>query len=103
MIVTNLKRSPVAWTVYVPLPLLMLIRNRVGFLDLPPFTGPVCGWHSSAYGRTYPITTVETCYVGPLPRQSKPTLRPLEADLPEAVANARVAPMREWIGDTQAG
>ena len=66
-------------------------------------TGPVCGWHSSAYGHTYPITTVETRYVGPLPRESNPTPRPLEADLSAAVANAGVAPMREWISDTQAG
>ena len=66
-------------------------------------TGPVCGWHSSAYGRTYPITTVETRYVGHLPRGSNPTPRPLEADLSAAVANAGVAPMREWISDTQAG
>ncbi len=66
-------------------------------------TGPVYGWHSGAYGRTYPITTVETRYVGPLPRGSNPTPRPLEADLSAAVANAGVAPMREWISDTQAG
>ncbi len=66
-------------------------------------TGPVCGWHSSAYGRTYPITTVEARYVRPLPREPKPTPRPLDADLPEAVSNAGVAPMGEWISDTQAG
>ncbi len=66
-------------------------------------TGPVCAWHSSAYGRTYPITTVEARPVGPLPHESRTVPRPLEADLPEAVANAGVALMREWISDTQAG
>lgn len=66
-------------------------------------TGPVCGGHSSAYDRTYPITTVDARPGGPLPRESRATRRPLEADLPEAVANAGVAPMREWISDTQAG
>ncbi len=66
-------------------------------------TGSVCGWHSSAYGRTYPITTVETHPVGSLPHQSRTALRRLDADLPEAVANAEGAPMREWISDTQAG
>ncbi len=66
-------------------------------------TGPVCGWHSSAYGRTYPITTAEARPVGPLPHESRANPRPLEADLSAAVANAGVAPMREWISDTQAG
>ncbi len=66
-------------------------------------TGPVCGWHSSAYGRTYPITTAEARPVGSLPHESRTALRPLDADLPEAVANAGVAPLREWIRDTQAG
>ena len=75
-------------------------------------TRPVCGWHSSANGRTYPVTTVESRHVGPLPHESRTTLRPLDAALPAAVANARVAPMREWTGvapmrewisDTQAG
>ncbi len=66
-------------------------------------TGPVRGWHSGANGRENPVTTAEARPVGPLPRESKPTLRPLDADLPEAVANDGVAPMREWISDTQAG
>lgn len=66
-------------------------------------TGPVYGGHSGAYGRTYPITTVEARPVGPLPHEFRTIPRPLEADLPEAVANDRVAPIREWISDTQAG
>ena len=60
-------------------------------------TGPVCGWDSSAYGSTYSITTVEARLVGPLPHETRTALRPLESDLPEAVANAGVALMGEWI------
>ena len=60
-------------------------------------TGPVCGWHSGAYGRTYPVTTVETRYVGPLPRESRTIPRPLDAGLSAADADAGVAPMGEWI------
>ena len=66
-------------------------------------TGPVCGWHSSANGRENPVTTVETRHLGRFPHESGATPWPLDADLSAAVANAGVAPMREWISDTQAG
>ena len=66
-------------------------------------TGPACGWHSSAYGRKYHVTTVETRHVGPCPHAFRTVLRPLGAALPAAVANAGVALMREWIRDTEAG
>ena len=66
-------------------------------------TGPVCGWHSGAYGRAYPVTTVEARPVGPFPRESRTIPQPLDADLSAAVANAGVAPMGEWLRDTQAG
>ncbi len=66
-------------------------------------TGPVCGWHSSAYGRTYSVTTVETRHLGRFPHEFRTIPRPLDADLSTAAANAVVAPMRERISDTQAG
>ena len=66
-------------------------------------TGPVCGWHSGANGRENPVTTAEARPVGPHPHESRTIPRSLEADLSAAVANDGVAPMREWISDTQAG
>ena len=60
-------------------------------------TGPVCGWHSGAYGRENPVTTVEARPVGPFPHESRTIPRPLDADLSAAVANAEVALMGEWI------